>query len=313
MLRVGDEVVAFGAQHTVGAIEGTTVRLEGVLGGTRLVALPVLLAEPDFALAQGRLLRTRSPYGRADERLVAALEKTIAAETGESTGTRNRLRRRVQAALEAEHGPGVVVMPSKATFNRLVAAMTSGRHTFEQATTRRSLAARPRRRFTPIIALRPGELVQIDTTVLDVRAVLDDGSKIRPELTYAIDVATRTICAAALRPGGTKAVDATLLLARMLVPEPLRPGWQAVLGMRASTLPHEELARVDPRLADAVGRPVIVSETIVPPWNRPCGYARTPRRPATPGPLPLPAHRRHDRQPVPPHPRRRHARHPRRR
>ncbi|NUT48887.1 MAG: DDE-type integrase/transposase/recombinase [Saccharothrix sp.] len=362
VLRVGDEVVAFGSQHTVGAIEGTTVRLESVLGSTRLVALPVLLAEPDFAVAHGahesvlpplalletlppavleaarswerhvvevetglppgaapeaspregfdpadttlaqreqakvaelaatgqptslmtlrrmraryrdqglwglvdgRLLRTRSPYGRADQRLVAALEKTIAAETGESTGTRDRLRRRVQTALEAEHGPGVVAMPSKATFNRLVAAMTSGRHTFGQATTRRSLAARPQRRFTPITALRPGELVQIDTTVLDVRTVLDDGSEIRPELTYAIDVATRTICAAALRPGGTKAVDATLLLARMLVPEPLRPGWQAVLGMRASALPHEELTRVDPRLADAVGRPVIVPETIV--------------------------------------------------
>ena len=26
-------------------------------------------------------------------------------------------------------------------------------------------------------------------------------------------------------PGGTKAVDAAVLLARMLVPEPMRPGW----------------------------------------------------------------------------------------
>jgi hypothetical protein len=44
--------------------------------------------------------------------------------------------------------------------------------------------------------------VQIDTTVLDVRAVLNEGSQIRPELTYAIDVANHTIRAAAPRTCG---------------------------------------------------------------------------------------------------------------
>ena len=62
-------------------------------------------------------------------------------------------------------------------------------------------------------------MVQIDTTPLDVLAVWDDGVTGRVELTIAVDVATRTICAAVLRPAGTKAVDAALLLARMLVPE----------------------------------------------------------------------------------------------
>ena len=51
----------------------------------------------------------------------------------------------------------------------------------------------------------------------------------RADLTIAVDVATRTICAAVLRPVGTKAVDAALLLARMLVPEPMRPGWAEAL------------------------------------------------------------------------------------
>jgi hypothetical protein len=45
--------------------------------------------------------------------------------------------------------------------------------------------------------------VQIDTTPLDVLAVFDDGHPRRVELTGAIDVATRTICAAVLRPAGT--------------------------------------------------------------------------------------------------------------
>jgi hypothetical protein len=35
---------------------------------------------------------------------------------------------------------------------------------------------------------------------------------------------------------GTKAVDASLLLARMLVPEPMRPGWADTLRMSRSLL-----------------------------------------------------------------------------
>jgi transposase InsO family protein len=105
--------------------------------------------------------------------------------------------------------------------------------------------------------------VQVDTTPLDVMAVLDDGVTGRPELTIAVDVATRTIAAAVLRPEGTKAVDAAVLLARMLVPEPMRPGWDPALSMARSALPHGRLAAVDERLALAAARPVIVPETIV--------------------------------------------------
>lgn len=65
-----------------------------------------------------------------------------------------------------------------------------------------------------------------------------------------MDLATRTICSGLLRPHGTKAVDAALL-ARALVPEPMRPGWPEALRMRASRLPHAELVAVDARLAEA--------------------------------------------------------------
>ncbi|MFK0296037.1 hypothetical protein ACIQU6_36955 [Streptomyces sp. NPDC090442] len=106
-------------------------------------------------------------------------------------------------------------------------------------------------------------MVQIDTTPLDVLAVLDDGVTGRVELTIAVDVASRTICAAILRPAGTKAVDAALLLARMLVPEPMRPGWSDALRMSASLIPHARLMSVDARLEHAAARPVIVPDTII--------------------------------------------------
>jgi hypothetical protein len=65
--------------------------------------------------------------------------------------------------------------------------------------------------FTPTHAARPGEQVQIDSTPIDVLVLLDNGVPVRADLTIAVDIATRTICAAVLRPVGTKAVNAALL------------------------------------------------------------------------------------------------------
>ncbi len=109
---------------------------------------------------------------------------------------------------------------------------------------------------------RPGEWVQIDSTPLDVRVVLDNGIVDRVELTGMVDAATRTIPAVVLRPT-TKAVDAALLLARALTPEPMRPGWSDALRMSRSVLPHRRLLDLDERLEHAAAKPVLVPETIV--------------------------------------------------
>ena len=90
-----------------------------------------------------------------------------------------------------------------------------------------------------------------------------DGVPVRADLTIAVDVATRTICAAVLRPVGTKAVDAALLLAKMLVPEPMRPGWSDALRMSVSRLPFERLLDVDARMREAAAGPVIVPDQVV--------------------------------------------------
>ncbi len=215
-------------------------------------------------LVDGRVTRPSSTYRRTDERVVAAvLDALDGGETKRSTGTRDRLRRQVEMLLVQRHGDGAVAMPSKATFNRLVTALSTGQHTFGSAKTRRSAANRPTGPpFTATWASRPGQHVQIDTTPLDVLAVFDDGSARRVELTAAVDVATRTIAAGVLRPVGTKAVDASMLLARMLVPEPMRPGWAETLRMSVSRLPYRSLADIDIRMEQAAAKPVIVPETI---------------------------------------------------
>ena len=104
--------------------------------------------------------------------------------------------------------------------------------------------------------------MEIDSTPLDVLVMLDDGVPGRVELTGIIDVATRTVPAAVLRPSA-RSVDASVLLARALTPEPMRPGWPASLAMAHSALPYDRLLGIDERLRHAAARPVIVPDTIV--------------------------------------------------
>ncbi len=206
---------------------------------------------------------TRRRGIKTDERVLEAIRQAVAEETNRSTGTVGRLRRRVEQILASEHDlDPSSVMPARATFYRLAEQVAAGKHTFGSARTRRSLAKQPAGPFGTVTAVRPGEWMQIDSTPLDVRVVLDNGLVDRVELTWMIDLATRTIPAAVLRPT-TKAVDAALLLARSLTPEPMRPGWADALRMSRSVLPHRRLTEIDQRLEHAAARPVIVPETIV--------------------------------------------------
>jgi transposase InsO family protein len=215
-----------------------------------------------WGLVDRRVTGPAAPGGRVDPRVVEAVRQAVSEETSKSTGTRGRLRRRAGQILAEAHGPDAPALPAKTTFYRLVEQVAQGKHTFGSARTRRSLAKQPAGPFGTVTAVRPGEWMQVDTTPLDVRVVLDNGLLDRAELTWMIDLATRTITAAVLRPS-TKAVDAALLLARTLTPEPMRPGWPDALRMCRSVLPHRRLAGIDERLAHAAARPVIVPETIV--------------------------------------------------
>ena len=197
-----------------------------------------------------------------DARVVEAVKDVMSAATGSSTVTRSTVMRQAERQLRERHGTDAPVMPSPATFYRLVASLEAGRATVGSARTRRSLAGRPDGPHAVVGALRPGELMEIDSTPLDVLVVLDDGSADRAELTGLVDVATRTIAAVVLRPA-TKAADAALLLARALTPQPLRPGWPDALRMARSVLPYPAMLGIDERLAAAAAQPVIAPETIV--------------------------------------------------
>lgn len=212
------------------------------------------------ALADGRVTRPSAPFGRADPDVVDAMRKAVKETENSSTKTAKHVIWRAGQIL-AGSCPGKT-MPSRAACYRIYDVLARGKAAGGPASTRRSLAGRPQGMFGQWAPQAPGELVQIDSTPLDVLVLLDEGVPGRVELTAMTDVATRTVTAAVLRPT-SKSVDAALLLARTLTPEPLRPGWPEALSMARSALPYERLLSLDERMAHAAALPVIVPDTVV--------------------------------------------------
>jgi Mu transposase, C-terminal len=213
-----------------------------------------------LGMIDGRAGKQMPPHGRAGDAVVAAMSQAISEATDESTRTAVFVFRRTRQILTETVGEPA--MPSRRTLYRLFGRLQAGRHTTGSAKTRRSLAARPEGPFGQVAVMAPGDLMQIDSTPLDVLVRLDNGVPDRVDLTGIIDVATRTVTAAVLRPT-TRSVDASVLLARTVTPEPMRPGWPEAMKMSASALPFRRMLSIDERLEHAAARPVIIPQVIV--------------------------------------------------
>ncbi|WP_406349822.1 Mu transposase C-terminal domain-containing protein [Streptomyces sp. NBC_00658] len=220
-----------------------------------------------------------SPWGRTDERVVRLLLAEVKALQAESDGDGSRLYERLQTAVRRDHAAEYdKLMISRATFYRLLERLGIRVESLRWPTKRRldeaNGAVAP---YTPTVALRLGEQVQIDSTGLDVIAIGDDGRPVQVELTAAIDVASRTIIGAMIVPkapgrgprgrrvGGraTRSFDAVLMLAQALAPMPARPGWSLRALAEHSEMPYADLVACDPRMAGAAARPVIRPRMVV--------------------------------------------------
>ncbi|MFE0824248.1 hypothetical protein [Streptomyces sp. NPDC058847] len=240
-----------------------------------------------WGLVDKRRTRMPSLYGRTDPRVVDALLALADARRGKTAITASALFVLLRRSVRSSYGTAVKVPPNT-TLYKLLDRLGIKVKDLRAATRRRlDAAGRPGAPFSLTTALAPGELVQIDSTDLDVKVLGDDGQPTSVELTVMVDVATRSILAAVVRAKttrgrrrrreeklelfaaarragrATKAVDASLLLAQCLVPAPMRPGFSALAHASASDLPYEELLEADERLARSAARPVIVPDMIV--------------------------------------------------
>lgn len=201
----------------------------------------------------------KSRATKTDPRVFELIESELKDQVEVSTGTRSRTIARVKWEASRQGVP----VPSTRTMYRLLEQLDRHRGSFGAATTRRSKAVRPDRTFRTSQPSRPGELVEIDSTPLDLFVQMPDGTVGRPELTYAIDVATGTIGATLLHGRAAKSVDiGAVLLTRMLTRIVDQPWWgEAVSFARNVFAPTSEpLGRV---LEEAAARvPLIVPEAV---------------------------------------------------
>ncbi|MFE4492423.1 hypothetical protein ACFRKD_08175 [Streptomyces niveus] len=240
-------------------------------------------------LLDGRSTKRRRLYGATDALVVEQLLVLVERQRRrvDAPSDARKLFKSLRRVMRAAHGERVKV-PKEPTLYKLLGRLGIDPKDWDSPRGARAAGARVGPPFSVTKATMPGELVQIDSTDLDVWVLGDDGRPARVELTVAICVATRSIIAAVLRPkqpgrrgrqrtsgqGGlvsaprakgraTKAVDACELLAQALVPAPMRPGYDAAVHASFSDLPYEELVAVDPRFAHAAARPVIIPDLVV--------------------------------------------------
>lgn len=155
------------------------------------------------------------------ERVIVVLEMVKAHYVDKSTPTKKQILEIAERRLRDDNVP----VPCRSSLYALLAALDRGEHTTGDATSRRSHANSPNRAFSKIVALYPGEEVQLDSTPLDAMALLPDGQPCRIDLAAGIDVAPLSITAAILRPNACKTVDVIELWANSCIPQQMLPGW----------------------------------------------------------------------------------------
>ncbi|MFE2106930.1 transposase [Kitasatospora sp. NPDC059463] len=241
---------------------------------------------PLVLLLDGRKGKTPKPGGRTDARLITLMHEAVAIRTRESGGTIGSYYDTVQDLLASRYAKELedpeerkrLTLPESIFYKRMSELGLSDQ---VRGTTRQraSKASKPLPPYTPSFALQPGELMQMDTTPLHVKALGDDGAVISAEATGLIDVASRTVAAIMIipailgeaSPGGpriggraTKSIDLVMTLAQCFSPMPTRPGWSPLTAAAVSALPFANLRAADARFTEATAaRPVIHPRTII--------------------------------------------------
>lgn len=170
---------------------------------------------------------------KIDRRVTATLEAIKLRFVDKSTPSKKQI---IELACQKLAGDGVKT-PCQSTMYELLETLDRGEHTTGDATSRRSHANSPNRPYNKILALFPGEEVQLDSTPLDAMVLMPDGTTSPVELAAGIDVATRSITAAFLRVKACKTVDAIELWANSCVPRQLLPGWKENMKIARSYVP----------------------------------------------------------------------------
>ncbi|MFF4802243.1 Mu transposase C-terminal domain-containing protein [Streptomyces sp. NPDC001351] len=164
-------------------------------------------------LIDGRAVRKRAPGSRQDPRVLEVLTMIVADDTSyRRTTSVEDYRRATGTMLSSLYGPGVVKLPSRSTFQRLVKELTSkhGR-----------VRGVPVADKAGIRSSRPGERVYVDTVALGIPQPLARLASQPVLMTVAVDELTMSVCTVMIH-SSRRPLDGALLLARLCDPPALR-------------------------------------------------------------------------------------------
>lgn len=155
-----------------------------------------------------------------DRRWVDVVRQILDEQVTEPKVTTGTLIARAQARVERLHGVGVVRIPSQSSAYPAFKELDRGRGTLKGPTARkRSIAGRPDTTLPARPATRPGELVLMDTTYLDVFALNPiNGEWVCVDMTFALDQYSRCMLGLRLTPVSTKSVDVAAVLIEAMLP-----------------------------------------------------------------------------------------------
>lgn len=194
-----------------------------------------------FGCADHRGMPGHVRLSAIDQNVAMTLRAITVEFTEKSTPTKKQI---IEMAKHRLKDTGAA-SPCRSSMYTLLKRLDRGQHTTGDATSRRSHANSPDRAYSPIVALYPGEEIQIDTTPLDAMVIMADGTTQKVDLAAAIDVATGTITAAVLRVNASKTVDIIELIIRSMVPLSMLPGWQTNMAMARQYLPKDMVSEAE--------------------------------------------------------------------
>ncbi|MFE2334554.1 AAA family ATPase [Streptomyces coelicoflavus] len=219
------------AVHSLGereAAKAAELAAEGVSGASartvrrRRQRYQVLGIE---GLIDGRAVRKRAPGSRQDPRVLEVLTMIVADDTWyRRTTSAEDYRRATGTMLASLYGPGVVQLPSRSTFQRLVKELTSKHGRV------RGVAVADK---DGIRSSRPGERVYVDTVALGIPQPLAHLASQPVLMTVAVDELTMSVCTVMVH-SSRRPLDGALLLARLCDPPALR---DSDLGRREEAVP----------------------------------------------------------------------------
>lgn len=239
-----------------------------------------------LGLVDRRYLPKSNPLGKADPLVLQCLRRQIEVELEEveSTGDAARLHRRVTRRVHRvarDLGIPAPEMPSARTFRNWLKHIDGADALFGPAKRRETDRLKPRDKhgnlmpFTPKTAMRPGEIVELDSSRFNVRVLDSEGNRTKAEVSFARDVCTKMLLAHSLTLKSTKARDTVGMLRQIIVPPKKVPDYAERLQVQMAAVPWPRLVEFDDRLHDLVHRPPVVPETVEVDWGGPYATSTT--------------------------------------